>query len=241
MRWLALQQEMCRFVVTPNLDHLVQLRTNDQLARAYREADMVVADGMPLVWISRLLGTPLPERVSGPTLAYSILDQVARSDGFTICLLGGRSGVAQDAARAMTRLWPRIRNVHAITPCEGFSYRHETNEVVLEKVNAARPDLLMIGLGAPTQEEWAHASRWRLNAKVILCVGNTIDILAGHQPRAPAWMQRAGLEFAHRLLLEPRRLWKRYLVDALHFPLILIDSVLRHAFRKAKSSRASSL
>lgn len=213
----------CRYVVTPNVDHAVMFQHENGLRDAYQDAAMVVADGAPLVAVSRLLGKGLPERVAGSDLAPRMLDladTLASAGGrrLRLFLLGAGPGVADRAAFRIGRQWPGVETVGTYCPPLGFEKDDAENERILEAVADAKPDVVLIGLGAPKQELWAHRFHDRLDAKVALCAGATIDFLAGEKQRSPVWMQRAGLEWAHRLATEPRRLAARYARDAWVFP-----------------------
>ncbi|MEQ8846300.1 WecB/TagA/CpsF family glycosyltransferase [Botrimarina sp.] len=224
LAWTAdASPERCRYVVTPNVDHAVMLQTHARLYDAYLDASLVVADGAPLVAAARLLGRRLPERVAGSDLVPAVLaaaDAACRAGGqrTRVFLLGAGPGVAERAAGAIARRWPGVEVVGVDCPPVGFEKCDRQNERILEAVRLARPDLLVIGLGAPKQELWVHRFHERLEAKAAICAGATIDFLAGEKRRAPAWMQRTGLEWLHRLATEPRRLAKRYATDAWVFP-----------------------
>jgi N-acetylglucosaminyldiphosphoundecaprenol N-acetyl-beta-D-mannosaminyltransferase len=214
--------ETCRYVVTPNVDHAVMYQTNEKLRQSYANASLVLADGAPVVLASRLLGRALPERVAGSDLAPALFKSAAR--GLTplrVFLLGAAPGVGERAAANITQRWDNIEIVGTMSPPLGFERDDAENERILAAVAAAKPDLLVLGLGAPKQELWIHAHADRLEAKVALCVGATIDFLAGEKRRAPRWMRRVGLEWFHRLSSEPGRLAKRYLRDAWVFPLLV--------------------
>ena len=216
--------QACRYVVTPNVDHVVMLRTNAALRAAYAGASLVLADGAPVVWASRLLRRPVPERVAGSDLAPALFnharDAAGTSDGppLRVFLLGAAPGVADRAAARIESRWPGVSIVGTLSPPLGFERDAAENERILAAVAAADPDLLLLGLGAPKQELWISEHAPRLRAKAALCVGATIDFLAGEKRRAPRWMQRLGLEWFHRLATEPRRLAARYARDAWIFP-----------------------
>ena len=216
--WIHEPQSLCRFVVTPNVDHVVMLHYSEQLRNAYAAADMVTADGMPVVVASRWLGRPLPERVTGADLVPALFAAADSTRPLRVFLLGAALGVADRAARRIESRWPSVNVVGTCSPPLGFEKDPEENCRILAQIAAVHPDVVVIGLGAPKQEYWVHAHRDRLSAKVALCVGATIDFLAGEKPRAPAWMGRIGIEWMHRLLSEPRRLFKRYARDAFVFP-----------------------
>lgn len=215
----------CRFVVTPNVDHAVMFQTNEALRAAYDDAALVLADGAPVVAASRLLRRPVPERVPGSDLAPALFkhaSQLAEGDSsaprLRVFLLGAGRGVAERAATNIVQRWPGVEVVGTLSPPLGFERDAAENERILAAVAAAAPDVVLLGFGAPKQELWVHAHADRLQAKVALCIGATIDFLAGEKRRAPRWMRRCGVEWVHRLVTEPRRLAKRYLRDAWIFP-----------------------
>jgi N-acetylglucosaminyldiphosphoundecaprenol N-acetyl-beta-D-mannosaminyltransferase len=209
----------CRYVVTPNVDHAVMFQTNEKLRQSYADASLVLADGTPVVIASRLLGCALPERVAGSDLAPALFTSAAcGSAPLRVFLLGAAPGVAERAAANIVQRWDNIEIVGTLSPPLGFEKDDAENGRILAAVAAVKPDLLVLGLGAPKQELWIHAHAARLEAKVALCIGATIDFLAGEKRRAPRWMRRVGLEWFHRLSSEPGRLAKRYMRDAWVFP-----------------------
>jgi N-acetylglucosaminyldiphosphoundecaprenol N-acetyl-beta-D-mannosaminyltransferase len=213
----------CRYVVTPNVDHAVMFQSNEKLRAAYADASLVLADGAPVVAASRLLRRALPERVPGSDLAPALFKHASASASAStaplrVFLLGAAPGVADRAAANIEARWPGVDVIGTLSPPLGFEHDPRENEKILEAVTAAQPDLVLLGFGAPKQELWIHAHADRLEAKAALCIGATIDFLAGEKRRAPRWMRRVGLEWLHRLATEPRRLAKRYLRDALIFP-----------------------
>lgn len=210
-----------RYVVTPNTDHVVMLRENAALRDAYRDAALVVADGMPVVLASRLLRKRLPERVTGADLVPALFAAATPEKPITTFLLGAGPGVAERAAATIRSNWPNVNVVGTYSPPMGFEHDDDENCRILDMVNAAKPDALVVGLGAPKQELWVHRFHNEIDAKVSFCVGATIDFLAGEVRRAPNWMQRCGLEWFYRMMSQPRRLVKRYARDAWIFPQLL--------------------
>lgn len=204
------------YVVTPNVDHLVKLQDDAEFREVYARAALVLADGMPLLWASRLLGTPLRAKVSGSDLFVSFAAVAARR-GYRLFFMGGREGAAARAAEVLTARHPGLIVCGVDSPPVGFDRDPEANRRLVARIRAARPDVLFVGLGAPKQEKWIH--RWHLEAQVPVSigVGVSFEFVAGMVRRAPAWMQRAGLEWAWRLLMEPRRLWRRYLIEDTRF------------------------
>ena len=227
LRWCAEPRRgVCRYVVTPNVDHAVMYQNDETLRRAYDNASLVLADGAPVVWASRLLRKAVPERVAGSDLTPALFRRASQSRrpgspprrALRVFLLGAAPGVAERAQRNIESKWRGVDVVGTLSPPLGFEHDQEENEKILAAVAEVQPDLLVIGLGAPKQEVWISKYADRLEAKAALCVGATIDFLAGQRNRAPRWMQRVGLEWCHRLLSEPRRLAGRYLHDGLVFP-----------------------
>ena len=221
LAWVADPAGRCRFVVTPNVDHVVMLQHHMALKAAYSDAGMVLVDGAPVLWSSRLLRCALPERVAGSDLVPALFDAANTDQPLRTYLLGAAPGVADRAAANIRRRWPAVEVVGTYSPPLGFEKDDSENAAILNRIAAARPEVLIVGLGAPKQELWVHKHRDIVNAKVALCVGATIDFLAGERSRAPVWMREFGLEWLYRVGTEPRRLAARYAKDALIFPRIL--------------------
>lgn len=214
--------DACRYVVTPNVDHAVQLTHHEGLRESYNHASMVLADGAPIVAASRLLGRALPERVAGSDLVPNVLASAAgRETPLRVFLLGAGPGVAKRAAINIHKQYPNVQVVGTHCPPLGFEKNPIANQAALDAVAAADAQLLIVGLGAPKQELWVAKHRQKLAASVALCAGATIDFMAGEKQRSPVWMQRAGLEWLHRLATEPRRLARRYFRDAVVFPKLI--------------------
>lgn len=205
-------------VFTPNVDHVVLAERHPEFREAYAAAALSLADGTPIVWAARLLGRPLPERVAGSDLVWPLAERAAAA-GWRVYLLGAGPGVAAEAA-ARLRLRLGLQVVGADSPRIRLD-GPDDSAAALERVREARPHLLLVGLGAPKQEIWLHRHRADLQGVVSLGVGAGLDFLAGRLPRAPRWMSQAGLEWLFRLGREPRRLWRRYLVDDPRFLAVL--------------------
>jgi N-acetylglucosaminyldiphosphoundecaprenol N-acetyl-beta-D-mannosaminyltransferase len=212
--------DSCRYVVTPNVDHALMFQRRADLQDAYAQASLVLADGTPIVFAARLFGKMLPERVAGSDLVPKLFAAVS-GEPLRVFLLGAAEGVADVAAQQIHRDWPAVQVVGTYSPPIGFEHDPAENARIIEAIAAAKPDLLVVGLGAPKQELWAHHHYREIDAKVALCAGATIDFLAGHRRRSPVWMRRTGLEWVHRVASEPRRLAGRYARDAWEFPRLL--------------------
>ncbi len=222
-QWIRESNNVCRYVVTPNVDHTVLLQEDIRLCKSYEDAHLILADGHPIVWASRLLRQPLPERVPGSELVPALFDSFNDSyrdkgNRLRVFLLGAKPGVGATAAANMKQQWPNIETVGVYSPPLGFENDPDECNLILGRIALCRPDLLIVGLGAPKQEIWVHRFHKQINAKAALCVGATIDFLAGEQKRAPVWMQKSGMEWIHRMCRQPNRLVKRYAKDAWIFP-----------------------
>ena len=211
----------CKYVVTPNVDHTVMFQENAKLRDAYQDASLVLADGLPVVMASRWLGRKIPERVPGSDLVPALFAAADESKPLRVFLLGAGPGVAAQAAKNVEEKYPHVQVVATYSPPLGFEKDEQENENILSQIAEVQPDVLVVGLGAPKQELWVHRHHEKIEAAVALCVGATIDFLAGEKPRAPMWMRKSGLEWLHRLASEPRRLMTRYLRDAVLFPQIV--------------------
>ena len=228
--WFTEPAPNCRFVVTPNVDHTVMLQESEAFRNVYEDADLILADGWPVVAASRIVGRPLPERVPGSDLVPRLFDSATSERPMTVYLLGAMPGVAEVAAKNIHGKWSNVEVVGLYSPPFGFEKDDAECERILKMVADAKPDVLVVGLGAPKQELWVHKHRDKIQAKAALCVGATIDFLAGEKSRAPVWIQKIGMEWFHRMVTEPRRLVKRYAKDAWVFPQMVLRE-LRGASR----------
>ncbi|GEJ58059.1 WecB/TagA/CpsF family glycosyltransferase [Anaeromyxobacter diazotrophicus] len=207
-------------VFTPNVDHVVLASRVPDLARAYAAADLSLADGVPVVWASRLLGAPVPEKVSGSDLLLPLVERAA-ARGWRTYLLGGAPGVADEAAARLRARFPALVVAGADAPRLTVDGAGDESAAALARLAAARPQLVLVALGAPKQELWIHRHRAALAPAVAVGVGAALDFAAGRVRRAPRWVSRAGLEWLWRLAREPRRLWRRYLMQDPAFAAIL--------------------
>ena len=219
-------------VFTPNVDHVVKAERYDAFRKAYSHADLCLADGMPLLWASRLLGSPLPEKVSGSDLVLP-LRRGAAERAWRLYLLGGGRGVAVEAAEKLTdELGVNI--VGTDSPAVDLDGRADRSDDTVEKLVVTRPDLVLVALGAPKQELWIDRFGDRIKPAVAMGVGGSLDFVVGRTTRAPAWISRVGLEWLFRLGQEPRRLSRRYLIEDPRFVFIVARS---RRSRRRKPSR----
>jgi polysaccharide biosynthesis protein VpsK len=218
-----------RTIVTVNAALVVAMRGDPDLARACRAGDLVLADGVPIVWASRVAGARLPARVAGVDLMGRLLEAAA-ARGLPVFFLGAREEVVRKLAAQCTARYPGLwvagwRN--------GYFDRAREREVV-DQIRRSGAAMLFVGMPSPFKEVWCERWREELGVPVLMGVGGSFDVLAGFIPRAPRWMQAAGLEWLWRLAMEPRRLWKRYLVtNALFVARVLAEAVRRRSARRA--------
>lgn len=210
-----------------------------RFASFVRNADLVVADGMSLVGASRLLGDPLPERVTGVDMVPRMCEEAAKS-GNSVYFFGGRPGMAEETSRRMVRRFSALKVAGCDCPLYGFEKNPGLDAQVFERVKVASPDILFVALGAPKQEYWTEDHIAGLNVKIVIGVGGTFEMLAGLVQRAPRWIQQVGLEWAYRLVQDPRRLWKRYVFGNVHFLAIVALQWVKQAIEKRRTAPAES-
>jgi len=209
---LAARVDKCSYVVTPNSDHLVMLESNPSFRAVYDGAFLTLADGMPVVWASKLLGKALKERVTGAELLPMLCTRAAK-EGLKVYLLGAGPGVADEAKRILEAQNPGLQIVGVYSPPMGFERDEAENSKIISMIRASQADIIFIGLGAPKQELWIHKNQHRFDRGLFLGVGAAIDFIANRVRRAPVWMQKSGTEWIYRLYQEPGRLAKRYAKD----------------------------
>jgi len=225
-------------VLTPNLQHLRAHRRSPTVGYAYRHCELVVADGMPLLWASRIQGTPLPGRVAGSDLIWSLSEAAARK-GRSLFLLGGAPGTAERAAAELRRRYPGLRVAGTHCPPLGFESEPAQMREIEARVRRAAPDLVLIGLPLEKQLVVMEALRRTASGAWLLGLGISFSFVAGDVARAPAWIQRAGLEWLFRLIQEPGRLARRYLLEGLPFFTRLMASAARQRLRAELARRAA--
>jgi len=214
------------WLITANLDFLRRYVCEPETRALYDAAEIRVADGMPLVWACWLQGDRIPERVPGSSLVWPVVERAAR-EGRSVYLLGGAPGVNGRARRVLVEKYPSLKLCGGSSPAISSPPSSSDVEGVLPELIKARPDILLVGLGSPKQEELIHLLREHLPSTWMVGVGISFSFIAGDLKRAPEWMCRMGVEWVHRMLQEPRRLAKRYLVDDLPFALRLFPHAVR--------------
>ena len=225
---LAVIEELIRTkkqatVFHPNVDCVCIANDDKDLMRIYNKSDLVLADGMAIIWASKLLRKPLKEKISGPDLLPRIC-AMASEKNYNIFFLGGREGVAKKACEVFKGKYKKLR-------IAGFYHGYfdkagDENRWVISKIANEKPDILVVAFGTPLQEKWIEKNMEELEANLCIGVGAAIDFHAGTIPRAPRWIQNIGFEWLFRLFIEPKRLWRRYLVrDLKFFHLLLLELI----------------
>ncbi len=236
----AAQAGRGHWTITANLDHLRRYQHSAVERSLIDEADLVVADGMPLIWASRLVGEPLPERVAGSSMVWSICE-IASARGQSVFLLGGDPGVAERAARVFQDRYPGLRIAGIACPSMGFEHDELQLGRIQRQIIEAAPHIVFVALGFPKQDLLIRRLRGSLPGASFLGVGISLSYATGDVSRAPDWISNLGLEWAYRLAQEPRReLARRYLVDGLPFGVRLMVSAARRRARRGRPGASVS-
>lgn len=215
-------------IFTPNVDHLMKLQTDPEFKQAYEVADYKICDSQIVLYASKFLGSPLQAKISGSELFPTFCEHHKDNPNITIFLLGGAEGVAKQAQVRINAKIGRDIIVAAHSPSFGFEKDEVECQAIVELINRSAATVLVIGVGAPKQEIWIAKYKDQLpNIDIFMAVGASIDFEAGVKPRAPEWVSDRGLEWFYRLISEPKRLWKRYLVDDLPFFWLLLQQKLK--------------
>jgi N-acetylglucosaminyldiphosphoundecaprenol N-acetyl-beta-D-mannosaminyltransferase len=215
------------WLLTANLDQVRHfVRGDDAVRRYFAAADIVVADGMPLVWASQIAGQPLPERVAGSDLIESLTGALAADDR-SVFLLGGNPGTAEAAAASLSERHDGLRVAGAHCPPFGFEHDDDEMSAIIDALADTEPDVVYVALGFPKQERLIARLRAQFPATWFVGVGISFSFVSGEVRRAPRLIQKLGLEWMHRLLQEPRRLFRRYILEDLPFAFRLLGHSVR--------------
>lgn len=234
-RWIATRDR--QFVCITGVHGVIESRADPELKAIHDRAGLVTPDGMPLVWMARRLGHPGTRRVYGPDLMRALTELSARR-GYRQYYFGGGPGLAERLRDRLLARFPNLRVVGLHAPPFG-PISPEDDEAMVAAINAARPDIVWVGLSTPKQEYWMDRHRGRIEAPVMIGVGAAFDFLAGTKRQAPKWMQRSGLEWLFRLGSEPSRLWRRYGQIVPRFLILASGQLLRHALSRRLPPRDS--
>lgn len=223
-------------VVTPNVDHLMKLQHDEEFRKVYDAVDFRVCDSKILMYAAQFLGTPICDKISGSDLLPWFCDYHRDNPDVKIYMLGAAPGVAKLAQQRINDRIGREIVVDAFSPSYGFEKNPEECEAILERIRKSSANVLVVGVGAPKQEKWIVEHREKLpNIKTFLAVGAAIDFEAGNKPRSPEFVTELGLEWLYRTMSEPKRLWRRYLIEDMPFFGLVFQQWLS-ARRKRKSA-----
>ena len=200
------------FVVTPNVDHIIQLQKGGELLEAYNQANLILTDGKPLIWISKWYGNPIKKKISGSDL-FPHLCALAAYKGYKMFFLGAAEGVAAKAAENLKKKYKGLQVVGTYSPPKGFKKDEEEMEKIRNMIKESNPHILIVALGCPKQELFILHNKERLGVPLSLGLGASLDFEAGNIKRAPKWMANHGLEWLYRITQDPKRLAKRYFID----------------------------
>ena len=217
-------------IVVVNVAKLVKAKTDRLLRKIINEADLVGADGVPLVWLSRLVKDPIPGRVNGTDLMENLVERAAEK-GYSIYFLGAKPEVVEKVVGIYRRKYPTLK----IAGYRDGYFRPDEEEQVVQEIRDSRADILFLAFGSPKKEIFVKKYLYKMNIPLVHGVGGSFDVVAGVTKRAPIWMQNAGLEWFYRLLQEPDRMWKRYLFTNLEFMLVVLVEVFRRTQRLPKA------
>ena len=220
-------------IFTPNVDHLMKLQKDAEFRAAYRQADYKVCDSQILMYASKLLGKPLKAKISGSDLLPLFCNYHQNNLDISIFLLGGADGVAKQAQQNINASIGRDIVIAAHSPSFGFEKDEAECQAIIDIVNDSGASVLAVGVGAPKQELWIAKYRAQMpGVKIFMAIGAALDFEAGNKPRAPQFWSNLGLEWLYRLMSEPRRLWKRYLLDDLPFFKLLLEQKFKQFDKK---------
>jgi exopolysaccharide biosynthesis WecB/TagA/CpsF family protein len=209
------------FVVTPNVDHLMKLQKDKAFYDIYAKATFKVLDSRVIYYLLKLTNSPVKGVIPGSELLPAFYSFHKNNPNIRIFLLGGMNGTAEKAKENINKKVKRDIVTGAYSPSYGFEQKPEENNQIIKMINNSRANVLMVGVGAPKQEKWLSKHLPYLdNIKIAMAIGASIDFEAGFRRRSPRWLQKIGMEWFYRFLLEPRRLWKRYFIDDLPFLLL---------------------
>lgn len=203
----------CAYVVTPNLDHIVTLESDPEFAKVYANADLILADGKPLIWISKLLNRPIKEKISGSDFFPCMCEMCAKK-GYSLFILGAANGVAEVAAQNLRKKYQGLKIVGTYSPPFGFEKNENELKLIETLISESKPTILTVSLGSPKGEKFIYKHLKEYGVSLGISIGATIDFEAGNVKRAPRWMANHGLEWLFRITQDPKRLAKRYWNDA---------------------------
>lgn len=207
-----IQNKKKSYIVAINVDVVMKIETDMYLKDISYNADMVLVDGKPLVWISKWHKHPVKAKISGSDLVPKLCQEAAKK-GYSIFIIGGKKGIAEQAKLNLEENYPDIKIVGTYSPSYGFEKDENELSYINTLISNVQPDILIVCFGCPKQEKWVFENYKKYDATVSVCAGATVDFLAGTVNRAPKWMSEHGLEWFYRFTKEPKRMFKRYFID----------------------------
>ena len=205
---------------------LVKAKGDTEFFLILDRASFLIPDGVPILWAAKFLGKPLKSKISGSDL-FPALCRTAALNKYKTFFLGAKPGVAEKAGKILKMKYPGLEIAGIYSPHFGFEKDEGENQKIVKMIKEKKPDFLFVSLGAPKQEKWISKHKDELGVPELMAVGASFDFLSGNIKRAPEWMQKIGLEWFWRVMMEPRRLWKRYLKEAIIFFHYLLSEKLK--------------
>jgi N-acetylglucosaminyldiphosphoundecaprenol N-acetyl-beta-D-mannosaminyltransferase len=210
------------FIVTPNVDFIVRANSDIKFREVLNSSELSLCDSAIVKIASTFLGNEIEEKITGSDLLNIVCTNLEGKTNFFV--LGAKQEIVKISAHNLEQMYPNVN----ITGFHHGYFGENKDRRIINMINASNPEVLIIGMGSPRQELWVDKNKGFLKIKIILCVGGILDVLAGKIKRAPAWMQKAGLEWFWRLIKDPKRLWKRYLIDDMHFFYLLLKESVKN-------------
>lgn len=201
-------------VITPNVDQIVRMEWDEYFRKICENCELLLVDGHPLLWIAKLYGLPFKQKICGSDLV-PILCELASKKNYSVFFLGAGPGVAEIAAKKMIDKYPKLNVVGTYSPPLGFEKDEEEINRINNMLSKSNADMLFVGMGVPKQDIFIYENMHKYNIPMSFSIGGTIDFLAGKQKRAPKWMRKIGFEWLYRLIKDPKRMFKRYIIDDL--------------------------
>lgn len=223
-----IQLNVPSYVVTPNVDHIVRLESDTNLKKSYENADLILTDGKPLIWISKFYKKPIKEKISGSDLFPEVCKLASRK-GYSLYFLGAQKGVAEKAAKNLKNKYCNLKISGYYSPPVGFENDEDELRYIISDIKLKKPSILIVALGCPKQEIFMNNYCNDLGVPISFGLGATLDFEAGNIKRAPRWMSNNGLEWLYRITQDPKRLIKRYLIDDL--------KIIKYIFKYRKVDR----
>ena len=220
---------LTKMIQAINVDFIVKAHQSREIEVITNRCDLALADGMPLVWVSRILGYSLKERVGGPDF-FDEFNIVANEKGYSYFFVGATEDIVEKIISKLYSIYPEIKIAGYHCPPFGPSIDSNTNREIYQKINSSRPDVVWVGLGCPKQEKWIIENKEKLSTAFIMGIGAVFEFYAGTLQRAPKILQKVGLEWLFRLIMEPKRLWKRYLIEGPKFFYYIVKELFSKPF-----------